>query len=192
MLLRGAFPILVQLLASQNNSVNEQTLLESALYMPSAVRPTLRRRGAPFRCCCGSNATLPVVSWQKPLCLGLHISDGDCFQLFSACFRTDESNSTSTVEQPARDGQWCVLCLLHLQARAFDQGGGSHVYTQRCVGVPRHRPSGKVPACKDSACKVCEIDLLRGHVRHGSRQHQASELFLVYSFGLSSLPERAR
>ena len=137
MLLRGAFPILVQLLASQNNSVNEQTLLKSAEYMPLGSSAPLCGVAAPlFRCCCGSNATLPVVSWQKPLCLGLHISDGDCFQLFSACFRTDESNSTSTVEQPARDGQWCVLCLLHLQARAFDQGVALMCYTQRCVGVP--------------------------------------------------------
>ena len=95
---RGAFPIHVQLLASQNNNVNEQTppavcifyALGSSRHSAASRRPfslLLRQQRDLYQLCHG----------RSPLCLGLHISDGDCFPLFSACFRTDETSQRVAV-----------------------------------------------------------------------------------------------
>ena len=103
------------------------------------------------------------------LCLGLHISDGDCFPLFSACFRTDVISQRVAVRTaPIRSSSQLVTasgvsCVcIHLQTGAFDRGGSSHVYTQRCVGVPRFHllSASRLPIC----FFFCDLGVFRSHI----------------------------
>ena len=187
----GAFLVLVQLFQSPEDDVSEQV----------PVRPTLRRRDAPFRCCCGSNTTfssfecfiggamaeadcvwgctVQMETVSSCAALVLHFpSDCATFiwssdrrwgsESFSAAslvsgepsiysrhyghtanstkvrrdFSTScSSNSTSAVEQPARDGKWCVLCLFSFTSQNIrPRRRTSCVHTALCWHPAARRP----------------------------------------------------
>ena len=158
------------------SSTTPDVTLTSALAVAAAANRVVERRGVPGAVGCGSGKTKTTtclrsrayadsIAMRQSCQLHTSVLCVFCFQISVVCLLF-----VFITNQRIRP-RWMISC----------------VHTALCWRPAAHRPPGK-----DAACNVCEIDLLRGLVRHESLLHQASEDLLVYPFGLSSIPEGAR